>query len=62
VTPDLPARTLADMSERQNTPRACTNCGGDKGHTVEENDRGKLIQVWRPCGPCHGTGVQGGGI
>ncbi|CAM5590372.1 hypothetical protein [Streptomyces purpurascens] len=50
------------MSERQNTPRTCTSCGGAKGHTIDASHDGVTVQTWRPCGPCHGTGIQGGGI
>lgn len=48
--------------QQQPEPRQCTGCGGQKGYIVEENDRGKLIQTWRTCQACGGTGIQGGGI
>ncbi|GAA1431776.1 hypothetical protein GCM10009601_51460 [Streptomyces thermospinosisporus] len=51
------------MSEQQPPPaRACPACGGAKGHVVDHSHDGKTVQVWRTCGACGGTGIQGGGI
>ncbi|NJP73388.1 hypothetical protein [Streptomyces sp. C1-2] len=43
------------------TPRTCTTCTGSGGRTVDTSHDGKTVQHWQPCGPCRGTGVQGGG-
>lgn len=42
--------------------RACSGCQGACGRTETEQRDGKVIQVWRTCQGCHGTGVQGGGV
>lgn len=52
------------MSAPTQTPaRTCTSCGGQRGFTeTTPKPGGGQVSVFRPCGPCHGTGVQGGGI
>jgi DnaJ-class molecular chaperone len=51
------------MAERSvPAPRVCGTCRGAAGHTETTNRDGVTIQTWHPCGPCHGTGTQGGGI
>lgn len=56
----MPERT--DQPPEQPSPRACGDCKGDCGKTVDTSSNGKTIQTWQNCEPCHGTGVQGGGI
>ncbi len=49
-------------NKQQTPPRTCSECQGACGKTVETTSNGKTVGHWEPCGPCHGTGVQGGGI
>lgn len=46
----------------QPSPRDCGSCRGDGGHAVRTTKGGKTLHVWESCKPCHGTGVQGGGV
>jgi DnaJ-class molecular chaperone len=45
------------------SPRTCGNCNGAGGHTITiRTGQNTIRETWQPCGPCHGTGIQGGGI
>lgn len=50
------------MSKQKPQPRECGTCRGDAGRTIKTTRDGKTIHVWQSCKPCHGTGVQGGGV
>jgi DnaJ-class molecular chaperone len=52
------------MSEQRppSTPQPCASCAGRKGQVVDTSSGGVIRQNWISCGPCNGTGVQGGGI